>query len=870
MNRLIEKKAHLIALDASLCHREYPLEDKSLTIGRDGSLCDIVTAGVTVSREHARIFKNCGEEGGYRIVDLQSTNGLFLNGRQIQTDVELHEGDLICLGSPHVHHLRFQSTSSRQHSWSTELPAQEQWTIGRADECDIRLPFEAVVSGSHAVVRSKHGHLEITDRDSLNGTWVNGNRIQKRQLSQADTVIIGSTLFHFLLLDNGCLEVTRRECGDDIQVECVGVTCAVKARGKQKSTVLDAITLSLQPGEFVGILGPSGAGKTTLLKTLNGYIRPDSGTVLLNETSLYNAFEMFRYSIGYVPQDDILHQELSVEQSLDFVAQLRLPRDVDVVERTNIVNSTMEALGLGHLRKQYISQLSGGQRKRVSIGAELLTRPSVLFLDEPTSGLDPSVEEKLTRHFRRMTDNGTTILITTHVLYSLHLLDRIIILAQGKLVFFGTPDQAMEFFGIEEETPYGPTKIFDLLEQGPNQATATHHPENGDRRAEIAQQYADLYARSKFFHRNITVNQTQYAKKLVSGVCSDGAKERRSPVGSISSRLSNIHLNALLPGYDSIILSRRHMRLRIGTLKRAALYSIIPLLLALVTLSQHGPGLLDDTALSTKRKNYAQQLSTIDPMTAGKIKALLSPQGHNDQRDLAEILYAMKYEGVQNLPLPMSAMVMCVMTAVFLGTVCTCLEISTEKSIYQRERMSSLRIADYLGSKLPLVFCITSLQCLLFLGVLLFHPGFRTVPLFAALPVMAAVAWASAIVGLLVSALDPSRGHFSVLMAIAVVLPQLILCGGLGPIYHSGLSEAGQMIAGCVPARWGLEMMFTAVYHNTPQLSARWIPVFIRDTVGFDYGNQVIAKGLCMLLFQSCWWLLLSAWILRGRNTVHS
>ena len=396
-----KKKAFLIALDASLAAREYTLDQESILIGRDGNRCGVVAAGITISRKHAQITRWKNNEGLWLIRDLHSTNGVFLNGERLDGQSSLKDGDLIGLGSPEVYHLCFQNRSRKHLSWTAILHRQPDWSIGRSDQNDISLPFESVVSTRHGTLMNRKGGLEIVDHDSLNGIWVNGNRVSRARISFADTVVIGSTYFHFFLREDGRLEVCRKECGDDIRLDCVDISYSVKIGKGQQKNIIDDITLSIKPGEFVGILGPSGAGKSTLLKTLNGYIKPNNGAVLLNETSLHHAYDMFRNAIGYVPQDDILHKELSLEKSLEYVSKLRLPRDLGQQQRKNIINSTLEALGLYHVRHHTINQLSGGQRKRVSIGAELLTKPSILFLDEPTSGLDPSVEDKIMRHLKK-------------------------------------------------------------------------------------------------------------------------------------------------------------------------------------------------------------------------------------------------------------------------------------------------------------------------------------------------------------------------------------------------------------------------------------------------------------------------------------
>lgn len=862
-------KAYLIALDASLSSREYVLDSGRALIGRDGNRCEVVAAGVKISRKHAQISWREGQPGNFLIEDLGSTNGLFINGCRIDSGCVLKDGDLIGLGSSNEQHLCFQAQSRKHVSWVATLPEQPCWSLGRSSENDISLPFESVVSAHHSMLFNRKGILEIVDKDSLNGIWVNGNRMRKARITPADTVVIGSTYFHFTLKSDNTLEISRRECGDDIQLDCVGVSYTVKTKDRQTKNILDDITLSIKPGEFVGILGPSGAGKSTLLKSLNGYIQPTAGSVLLNETSLHHAYDMFRNVIGYVPQDDILHQELTVEKSLEYVSRLRLPLDFHQEQRMNIIDSTLEALGLSYVRHHTIEQLSGGQRKRVSIGAELLTKPSVLFLDEPTSGLDPSVEEKIMRHFKKMAQQGTTVLITTHILYSLNLLDRIIILSQGKLVFFGTPAEAMDFFQPADSQLTSPIEIFDLLEQPSGKQQDNTMDYSKDFRPEIAYHYSTLFNQSAYYQDNITKHQTRMAGKISSGTDTFLNLNSTKRSGALTRIAPIKKFKGFFPWRDCLTLTRRHVNLRVNSLSRALLYGLIPVLLALVTLSQSVPGLQGDEKIAEEKSSLAGKLSVMTPMDEHLMKRVLVPSAENDSKPLYEVIYSLKNEGVQNLPVPMSIMVMCVMTAVFLGTICTCLEVSTEKSVYERERMSSLRIADYLGAKLPLVFLITFLQCCLFLGLLFCSPNMWDVPFYYACPTMVAVAWSSACLGLLISSIDPTRGQLSVIFAIAAVLPQLILSGGLGPDYYNGMNSVGKMIANCIPARWGLEMMLTAIYQPLDLQSTEWIPRFVSKTVGFSFGNMVVSKGMGILAFQAGCWLLLCAWVLKRKDKSH-
>ncbi len=232
----------------------------------------------------------------------------------------------------------------------------------------------------------------------------------------------------------------------------------IKLDAKNVSTSADGVkllmdvSLSVLPGELVGLLGPSGAGKSTLLKAINGFSKPDEGKVLLNKEDIYDNFDKFRNLIGYVPQDDIVHESLTVTKALYYSALLRLPESSKENRIQERVKKVIEILDLAQREKTRIRKLSGGQRKRVSLGIELLTSPPLLFLDEPTSGLDPGLEEKMMKLFKKFSQEGRSIIITTHVTKNISLLDMAAILDRGGLVFFGPPETALKYFQVADFT----------------------------------------------------------------------------------------------------------------------------------------------------------------------------------------------------------------------------------------------------------------------------------------------------------------------------------------------------------------------------------------------------------------------------------
>lgn len=206
------------------------------------------------------------------------------------------------------------------------------------------------------------------------------------------------------------------------------------------------LNFSIFPGEFVGLLGPSGSGKSTLLKSCCGLIKPSIGNILMNNENLYQNPLKWRNKIGYVPQDDIIHQELTVEKAIFYSAKLRLPSELSLDRKKALTSKVIAEVGLSERASLKIKKLSGGQRKRASIAVELLNNPEILFLDEPTSGQDPQLEEALMKLFKQMSQKGTSVIVTTHSMASIEMLDLVLLIQEGKLVYFGPPQELLNFF----------------------------------------------------------------------------------------------------------------------------------------------------------------------------------------------------------------------------------------------------------------------------------------------------------------------------------------------------------------------------------------------------------------------------------------
>lgn len=217
----------------------------------------------------------------------------------------------------------------------------------------------------------------------------------------------------------------------------------------EETHILEGVSLTVSPGELIGIVGGSGAGKTTLLEALAGISPAGEGRVSFDGVDLYRNRSLFMTAIGYVPQDDIVHADLPLEQTLRYAARLRLPPDIPREEVNRVVARALSTLDLSERAGLHVGTLSGGQRKRSSIAVEMLTRPRVFFLDEPTSGLDPATAAELLELLGQLADDGTTVVLTTHAVQDLSHCDRVAFLAPGgRLVFFGGISDACARFGV--------------------------------------------------------------------------------------------------------------------------------------------------------------------------------------------------------------------------------------------------------------------------------------------------------------------------------------------------------------------------------------------------------------------------------------
>jgi ABC-type multidrug transport system ATPase subunit/pSer/pThr/pTyr-binding forkhead associated (FHA) protein len=824
---------YLQALDPLLLQPQYPIPGEGLSVGRDCEQCQVILSRDFVSRRHCLLS---AANGSVQITDLGTTNGTFVNGIKIQCQM-LRDGDVISLGKAGVRHFSY----SRQRGSSRRefiLEPQPVYTIGRDADCHLSLCADPTVSSQHArLVARAGGELQIEDLGSANGTFVNGNQVRRSAITATDVVKIGTTEHHFSLAPDG-LHVTSNESRNDLRLQALNL---VQRYGK--AVLLKGINLVIEPGEYIGVLGPSGAGKSTLLNALCGFNPAKDGEVLLNGASLYRCFDMFRNAIGYVPQDDIIHTDLSVENSLFYTAKMRLPRDFTDTQIEQQVTSVIETLGLAHVRKNPVGRLSGGQRKRVSIGCELLTRPSVLFLDEPTSGLDPATEEKLMRYFGQLASQGQSIVVTTHILYNLDLLSLVVILARGRLVYFGPVSDVCAFFSSPQRAVSRAVEIFDVLEAEGSADTSA--------RERLAESFEAKYRQSAYYQKFVVERATVPPQKdKAPEIKTSPAAPASAPPGhatpaQFSSRpprsIKKI-LTAPFDLYQLWILLRRCFDLKLSSYNRLLVPLLTPVILAVLT------GTIKVEKQATKdgeRREYEQKNAAALTMLDLNPTPVISRQAY----------LAMKYEGPPALAIPLSLPLMLTLTAVFLGTLSACLEISSERSIYMRERSVNLKIPIYVAAKLPYLFMQTLVQCSLYVLLAATMLHLWHVNVLELVLIATGVAWGSCLVGLFISSLDPTSGQNSVILAVVAVLPQLLLSGAMAPGFYrvDGMSAPTKVLACILPARWGYEMMLNVLY-KSPEWAQKIIAGDGTGHMGFQFNSSVfphnaLALGLIALGF---------------------
>jgi ABC-type multidrug transport system ATPase subunit len=664
-------------------------------------------------------------------------------------------------------------------------------SIGRTPDNQIVVTHPQV-SSKHAQIVKEGDQLFLEDRGSANGTFVRGQRLapgQRVPVANGEKVFIGPMPLLIHIQEsrvNVVVEDSAAWAGKPLyEIEAWDLFLQVPDRDNkaQMKVLLDHVSFKALPGDMIALMGPSGAGKTTLLLALNGYLPPTSGQVRINGEDLYTIYDALRGSIGYVPQDDIVHPELTVFEAVKYSARFRLPPDYSEEEIDRRVDETLRDLGLEGVRNLQIGKpekkvLSGGQRKRVNIALELVTDPVILFLDEPTSGLAADDTTALISLLSDLTKKtGKTIVMTIHqpAKDEFEKFNLCFIMGYGGIpTYFGpSGDPAYNFFGTilsRANQPHkrvdNPRDMFDMLNVRERLVLAEMQRADPNASRLQARGEAAKAWRGEFFR-----NENPLFQQMFSGRRAIGTAPGARGVPGRADVKSMRQMGLLLSRYWRVKL-----RDRMGAAIMFLQAPIIGVLLWTV---------------------FGGQTSAVPYWCLGALQEL-STKNNMDQSGTSNLLNSMTPTTDHT-----AAMFFVVVSCVWFGTSNAAREIVTERAIYLRERMVNLRLLNYVLSKFLLLsfFCI--IQCTMLLGIVFFTLGFNGGPLAFVIELANVIALAinATALGLLISTAVSSAEAAMALTPIALI-PQIVLGGLMVPMTTNPNLKPLMFI---MPARWGFE-----------------------------------------------------------------
>jgi ABC-type multidrug transport system ATPase subunit len=718
---------------------------------------------------------------------------------------------------------------------------KSQLLLGRTAPNDICLPHPSV-SREHALLEKTPQGLLIRDRGSVNGVQVGGKRISSPiLLKEKERFGIGPYLF---CLAEG--EIHALDSSQSLRLQARGLEKVIDLPGGKTRNLLTNINLTVEPGEFVSLLGPSGSGKSTLMDCLNGRRPATGGRLLANGEDFYRHFASFRQLLGYVPQRDIVHAPLTVHTALYYTARLRLPTDTEPAELNDRIEEVLRLMELVPHRDTLIANLSGGQVKRVSLGAELLARPCLLYIDEATSGLDVGTETRIMKLFRSLTTQGTSVICITHNVDNIALCDLVLILVAGRLAYYGPPAASLPYFGVQRIGD-----IYDALaQQGP-------------------ERWEEKFAQSSLHRDYVESRQAAPPGSLLE-------PKAAAPI-TLSSPLAPEAVKTVRPAnlfwHQFKLLTARYAKLIVGDRKGLELWLLQAPLVAGIVLLAFLNAAFQET-VPTFRKLTLVERTALEtwinkPADAPlPLPAMLPAPDLVAARRQAQAILAGGMVPSGTMVNPRSTyqlLLLLVIITLWLGCNNASKEIVKEEVIYARERAVNLEIWPYLGSKFVMLGAMTVVQALVMM--LLIYGGLEIshllrgsgwpdpdycldlVPQFI---VLSLVGLAGVALGLLLSACVNTPDQANTLLPY-ILIPQIILAGGLIPIKTEPLHGLAVLLS---PAYWGWRAV---------RLGETQLPEMTPGAM--DYHDSV--PMACMALAcQIVVPLLLTAWLLwrKDRN----
>jgi len=787
-----------------------PYQFGELTLGRDPKLCHLVLGNSAVSGLHATFHFPPIPDAPVLALDHNSTSGTWFQGERIVSEVmvPVADGDVIALGPvllpvrllralhdqglggteplrPHTEApgrpgspgLR---TSRRHHTvvGTVQLHSAKNWKIGRRPDNAIILDYPQI-SAHHATLVATSGQLFLEDVGSELGTLVRSASLRPGQrvlVHAGETLQFGPLLARLDVQgDAVSLSVLDDEAWAgrpllEIEADHVTVRVPDRTRPTTEKVLLDSISFKALPGDLIALMGPSGSGKTTLLHALSGYLAPSEGQVRVNGRPLPEVFDALRGSIGYVPQDDIMHPELTVREAVTYSARLRLPNDFSIQEISTRVERTLRELGLehvGHLQigKPEAKVLSGGQRKRVNIAIELVTDPVLLLLDEPTSGLAADDTAQLVALLERLAKtSGRTIIATIHqpARREYERFNLALVLGTGGIpIYFGPATEAYEFFGAWRSA---------------SSKTLIDNPRD---------MFGEMKSRAELlgdldFERAREATSLLFRKEYEASPAAREMRKGRRALGD-STEARPITRRRSLPKRELPLLLSRALRIksrdRVSTAILLLQAPLIAVLLGLV---------------------FGAQRPAPPAWCFGALNEIVSKESAPAIDLLSDALPELAATQDRS-----AALFFLVVSAIWFGTSNAAREIVSERAIFRRESMVHLNTFNYVASKFLVLSFLCVLQCTMLLSISWFWLGLSGGLLAFGweLAMLILTALSAVSLGLLISGLVASSEAAMALTPLALI-PQVVLGGLMVPV--TTVPWLAIPMLG-VPARWGFE-----------------------------------------------------------------
>ena len=676
-------------------------------------------------------------------------------------------------------------------------------TIGRVQDNDVVLNHPQV-SAHHARLQREGESHRLTDLDSTNHTYVNGLRVTSQLLHARDEIRIGP--FRFIYT---ATELTQFDESEGIRIDALHL----KKVGSNQTVLLQDISLSIPARSFVALVGGSGAGKTTLLDALSGFRPAQQGSVFYNGRDYYHGLAAFSSQIGYVPQDDIIHRDLTVERVLYYAAKLRLPHDFTEAQIEQRLAEVLDDVEMKHRRQLLVSQLSGGQRKRVSIALELLAKPSIFFLDEPTSGLDPGLDRKMMILLRRLADRGHTILLVTHATNNINVCDNVCFLAPGgHLAYFGPPEEAKAFFKQPDFA-----EIYSVLEPV-------------DEARSIPATAAERFKQSTAYQQYIDGPLSQ---RLATSPLPLRERQQPEAKGGTAQRGAGWRQFLLLCGRYLELLRNDRGNLAILLLQAPFMGLILLLLIKGVGTNGFNTNLIlqcPTTATILAAQGYPDVPTPVNPVVSTSCQRVVdflsnNPTGEAYARlhgGITQALQAFILQGTSYAP---TILFLMAFSAVMFGCINSIREIVKEAPIFRRERTVNLGVLPYMFSKIVVLGVLCLLQSLvLVVCVSILDPFEHSVflpPFLEAYITIALVSLAGLMLGLLISALVTNADRAMSFIPL-VLLPQVVFAGTIFPLTNWFLQFASMIF----PVRWAMAALNSSAGLHSDKING--------DTI---YGN---------------------------------